>query len=145
MITENQKESKRKWANSNKEYFKNYRKNNKDRDKARYTLNRNIILKTMQKRNQERRLFALKYLSGEIPFCACCGEKHLEFLSIDHINGGGNKHRKEMVNQGGSGGNIYWWLIKNDFPPGFQVLCHNCNMAKGFYGHCPHQKSPFVL
>jgi hypothetical protein len=19
-------------------------------------------------------------------------------------------------------------------------LCHNCNMALGFYGHCPHEK-----
>ena len=22
----------------------------------------------------------------------------------------------------------------------FQVLCHNCNMSKGFYGYCPHEK-----
>jgi hypothetical protein len=20
------------------------------------------------------------------------------------------------------------------------VLCHNCNMARGFYGVCPHEK-----
>ena len=23
------------------------------------------------------------------------------------------------------------WIIKNNFPKGFQVLCHNCNYAKG--------------
>jgi hypothetical protein len=22
----------------------------------------------------------------------------------------------------------------------YQLLCHNCNMAKGFYGLCPHQE-----
>ena len=33
------------------------------------------------------------------------------------------------------------WMIKNNFPKGFQVLCHNCNLAKGFYGKCPHEKS----
>ena len=26
--------------------------------------------------------------------CACCGEDRYEFLSIDHINGGGAKHRR---------------------------------------------------
>lgn len=35
--------------------------------------------------------------------------------------------------------NIPWWLRRNNYPNGFQVLCHNCNMAKGFYGKCPHQ------
>lgn len=30
------------------------------------------------------------------------------------------------------------WLKKNDYPKGFQILCHNCNMSKGFYGYCPH-------
>ena len=33
---------------------------------------------------------------------------------------------------------IYDWLKKNNFPPGFQVLCGSCNFAKGKYGSCPH-------
>jgi hypothetical protein len=65
--------------------------------------------------------------------CVCCGEKNYYFLSIDHINGGGNKHRKEI------GGNFYGWLIRNKFPKGFQVLCYNCNFAKGHYEKCPHE------
>src|SRR3990172_5963982 len=28
--------------------------------------------------------------------CACCGETTLEFLSLDHKNGGGTKHRNEI-------------------------------------------------
>lgn len=65
--------------------------------------------------------------------CVCCGETEPKFLCIDHINGGGAKHVREI------GGNFYHWLKKSGYPEGFQVLCHNCNMAKGFYGSCPHQ------
>ncbi len=46
--------------------------------------------------------------------CACCGETEQSFLSIDHINGGGTEHRKEI----GKGGAIYAWLLRNNFPPG---------------------------
>ncbi len=65
--------------------------------------------------------------------CKCCGEKELVFLTIDHINGGGNKHRKII------GKNIYVWLKKNNYPKGFQVLCWNCNAAKHILGKCPHK------
>jgi hypothetical protein len=29
-------------------------------------------------------------------------------------------------------------LARNGFPDGYRVLCHNCNMALGQYGYCPH-------
>ncbi len=69
--------------------------------------------------------------------CVCCGEDRLEFLTIDHVNGHGNQHRKEV---GGSGAVFYRWLIKNDFPQGYQALCHNCNFSKSAYGYCPHKE-----
>ena len=69
--------------------------------------------------------------------CKCCGEKEKEFLTIDHIDGGGNQHRKAM---GGRGTYIYNWIRKNDFPSMFQVLCYNCNLAKARNNNvCPHQ------
>jgi hypothetical protein len=68
--------------------------------------------------------------------CVCCGCDIPEFLTIDHINGDGAKHREE-----GPGNRIYRWLKKNGFPKNnFQLLCFNCNCAKGIYGTCPHQK-----
>lgn len=77
--------------------------------------------------------------------CACCGESRYEFLAIDHINGGGNKHRMELgmmvkngIGTGGGGIHFTRWLIKNDFPDGYRVLCHNCNSSLGHYGYCPH-------
>jgi hypothetical protein len=68
--------------------------------------------------------------------CTCCGETEEIFLTIDHINGGGSKQRKEL---GGSGNRFYEWLVNNNFPEGFQVLCRNCNWAKAF-GLCPHKR-----
>ncbi len=88
-----------------------------------------------REKNRERRIICLVKYSGIPPKCACCGENIMEFLSVDHINGGGNKHREEI----GVGKSIYPWLIRNNFPKGFQILCYNCNMAKGFCGKCPHK------
>jgi hypothetical protein len=79
-----------------------------------------------------RRMLALRHYGGDPPTCACCQESHYEFLAIDHINGGGKKHQ-EATNR-----NFYKWLLREGLPPGYRVLCHNCNMALGFYGYCPH-------
>ena len=76
----------------------------------------------------------MRHYSDGVPQCACCGEQHIEFLTIDHINGGGRKHRKEMPTT-----NIYLWLIKHKFPKGFRVLCMNCNFAYGIFKYCPHK------
>ena len=83
------------------------------------------------KRKQERELAIEHYGKS----CQCCGEDNYEFLCFDHINGGGHKHRKTIKS-----GNLARWLIKNNFPEGFRVLCHNCNMSLGFYGYCPHTR-----
>lgn len=79
------------------------------------------------------RLEALKHYGGK---CFCCGELRPEFLAFDHINGNGNQHRKEMRKTCGT---IHYWLKKNGWPAGIRVACHNCNLAMGFYGYCPHE------
>lgn len=104
-------------------------------NKEKLLARQNIVGKRLR---QELRLEALTHYSGGIPRCACCGESTLEFLCIDHINGGGNKHRKELGNAKSK--NFARWLKHNNYPAGFQTLCHNCNMAKGFYGACPHKE-----
>lgn len=78
----------------------------------------------------------MHYSNGTMK-CACCGENYLEFLSIDHINNNGSKHRKELD---GPGTKLHRWLKKNNYPEGFQVLCMNCNFAKGHFGRCPHER-----
>lgn len=73
--------------------------------------------------------------------CACCGEAEPMFLTIDHINGGGNKHRKEVLGSHlRAGFSTYEWLARNGFPKEFQCLCQNCNVGKHRNkGICPHK------
>ncbi len=61
---------------------------------------------------------------GEVQ-CKKCGESDLEVLHVDHINGGGNKHRKEHNSP-----DSYWNNIKTLDPSIFQILCANCNLIK---------------
>jgi hypothetical protein len=84
---------------------------------------------------KKRKLMVIRHYGGK---CACCGETNIEFLSIDHINGNGNKHRNEVI--GKRRAEFYPWLIKNNYPEGFRVLCMNCNTSIGWYGYCPHEK-----
>jgi len=77
----------------------------------------------------------IEYYGGK---CACCGETEYTFLAIDHINGGGTEHRKKIKKQSGTA--MAKWLIDNNFPDGFQILCHNCNMSKHLnQGICAHK------
>jgi hypothetical protein len=65
--------------------------------------------------------------------CQCCQASELQFLCIDHVGGGGNQHRREMV-----GNKFHLWLKRNGYPAGYRTLCHNCNKSHGSYGYCPH-------
>jgi len=69
--------------------------------------------------------------------CECCGESEPDFLSIDHINGGGTAHRKSI----GIGRSIYMWLKVQDYPAGYRVLCFNCNCGRKPDGKCPHKRT----
>ena len=118
-----------------REYYTEHKDENREWRKG--YREKEIVVRAIARR--KRRLKVLTHYSGGEPHCACCGEKALEFLCIDHINGGGIKHRAELGFKGG-GSQFYSWLIKENFPMDYRVLCHNCNMALGFYGYCPHTK-----
>lgn len=66
--------------------------------------------------------------------CVFCGNNEPIFLTIDHIGGGGNSHRKEAGEP-----NICLLLYREarrngGFSAGYQVLCWSCNSAKHFHG-----------
>ena len=66
--------------------------------------------------------------------CECCEETEPMFLTIDHINGGGTKHSKKV-------GYLSSWLVRNNYPEGFRLLCINCNFGRERNGGvCPHQE-----
>ena len=58
--------------------------------------------------------------------CELCRENTPEFLTIDHTNGGGNKHRQEV----GNGHRFRLWLKRNGWSrDGYRLLCANCNCS----------------
>lgn len=67
--------------------------------------------------------------------CACCSESTPEFLELDHINGGGNQHRKKEKRD------LYSVAREEGYPKDkYRLLCSNCNHSLGIKGYCPHNK-----
>ncbi len=96
----------------------------------------------IRRRNRAyNRRLRLGILDGYGGRCACCGETTPEFLAIDHINNDGAAHRASlsMGRKSPDPMGFYRWLRDNGYPRDrFQLLCHNCNSAKAWYGACPH-------
>lgn len=113
-----------------KEHYRLHRLEYLARSKARYERDRGKL-----------RMLVLKHYGGENPRCACCPESTLEFLQIDHIDGKKEMGHDRMF----SGDKLYRWIVKHQFPSGFQVLCANCNSAKGYYGDCPHRRAMVLV
>ena len=91
----------------------------------------------LNKNKEKNRVLKKEVLQAYGGFrCSCpggCTETHIRFLTIDHIHNDGAKHRREIGSV-----NIYTWLKNNNYPPGFRVLCMNCNWARRT-GPCPHE------
>lgn len=71
------------------------------------------------------------------PHCACpkCPETNPAFLTLDHINGGGRKHREEA----NSGGGFLYRIRDEGWPKDkYRLLCWNCNAAVRYGRICPH-------
>ena len=117
------------WQEQNKDSVKTYQRTyNQTHREQRLEAKRNRVLQT--------KLKAFDIYGGR--FCSCCGETEIDFLTIDHIFGGGTKHRHTIT---GNGNGLYNWLAKNNYPSGYRVLCRNCNW--GVYkgnGICPHKR-----
>ena len=108
-----------------KESRARYRKENKDKiskqKKEYYKENKIKVCVKQQECGHRLKLSAMNQYGGSR--CTNCGIEDLDILSIDHIDGGGNEHRREV---GGGSIIFYRWLKDNNYPPGFRVLCMNC-------------------
>ena len=94
--------------------------------------------RTGPQRTRTQKIAALERYGGRPPKCRCCGETHLEFLHLDHIDGSGGEHRRRIKEEKCTG--IYRWLAKHQYPDlPLQVLCANCNYVKSRHIQCPHQ------
>lgn len=73
--------------------------------------------------------------------CECCGETHIAFLTIDHINHDGQELRNTGKQTGG--GSFYKRLRRQPRDPSLQVMCFNCNLARRVTGVCPHKEDSY--
>lgn len=144
-----------KWADKNREYLNEwageYREKNreeirkrhkawrdKNKERLREYTRKHYLEHKEEEKERKRKQHArareklIQYYGGK---CICCGEKTIEFLSVHHINNDGKKQRSSMT----MGTSYYRWMLKNK-PLDIAVLCHNCNLALGFYGYCPHKQ-----
>ena len=96
----------------------------------------------------ELKLKVITYYSKETMKCIGWDQKgcpwnvnDMDVLTIDHINGGGNMHRASIKKIGWI---FYDWLIKNNYPDGYQVLCMNCQFKKKIQKNEQHPKMIYL-
>jgi hypothetical protein len=130
----------KRWRAAHPERARQVARENKARYRAENPREAREYQRTYQDANREalreqtlRRLAAVKSAVFDHygHTCACCGSS--EKLTIDHVGGGGQEHRKEI---GGGGPVMYRWLVKNGFPDGYQTLCNPCNSSKAGGAAC---------
>ena len=120
-------------AETDRIYYRGKAREIRKARKSYYAKNRATILAKLRAKTRALKEEVLAAYGGR---CDCCGEDHIEFLTIDHTKGDGAEHRRQV----GKGRRIYKDLKKRGFPKeGYRVLCFNCNIALGFYGYCPHK------
>jgi len=131
----------RSWRKTNPEKNKKYQQKQyrKHRDKrvaeARaYRLKHPELIKEQDRKSRMKlKVEVINAYGGK---CSCCGEDELIFLTIEHINHDGKKHRDRT----GAGKGMYRDLKRRGFPKnGFTVFCWNCQMATRYGDPCPHK------
>lgn len=114
------------WSVKNAVYLKEYHARKYEKNRVSLNENARRYYRKLQK-------IVFDHYGNE---CACCGENETIFLSIDHVNNDGAKHRKKI----GVGHILFRWIIDNKFPKALQLLCCNCNLGKHRNGGvCPHE------
>jgi hypothetical protein len=157
------------WREKNKDHIAKYQKKNKGK-KAKYQKEWNSDPKNKARikklnsspkyvaKQKEHRInlqmtvflkYSKRHSKSDVPCCRCCGQTCVQFLAVDHIAGKKQMDSEpELVKLGYSSkfysDGLKRWIIKNNFPKGFQILCHNCNLAKGFSkdNKCPLKNKP---
>lgn len=106
----------------NKRYYQNSLNS-----KTAYRIKHKLEIREYHRRQlNDIKILVMTYYGNERCACTICGENRLSCLTIDHINGGGTKHRKSINIKTGGGLHFYKWLLRNNYPQGYRTLCWNC-------------------
>lgn len=87
---------------------------------------RDKILPRLRARGIRVKIAVLAHYSGGSMRCASCPESRPYALAIDHVQERGEQHAWWGASR------LYGWLVKNGYPEGYQILCHNCNSLKSW-------------
>jgi len=114
------------------EYMRKFYLTHKDSIKKRVSLYKIRHRRQYTDNSDVVKIKLIQHYSRNNMKCATCGEQDMDILTIDHINGGGNKHRRQLSKSGTvTGVDFYRHLTNQGYPSGYQVLCWNCNAKKG--------------
>lgn len=119
---------------NNKERYKKYNQDNRELkliySREYYTNNKEVLLSKRKIAAAKLKCEVLAHYSvGNVLKCSMCNVTDIDMLCIDHVEGGGNKHRRKIDIIGG-GDHFYRWLKNQGFPDGYQTLCYNHNRKK---------------
>lgn len=117
------------------DYMREYQRNNREKfrgySRKRRSLKGDVVRAGARAYILRRKLEVLAKYGGA---CKCCGENCHAFLSLDHVHNDGAQERKTITQQA-----LYRKLRREPVNSRYQILCFNCNIAKGVLGSCPHQ------
>lgn len=130
------RERNRKWREAHKEYIRAYNiaynKSHQEQIRSykhKYPYNPKKALKLRQREKERLKTEVLTHYGNGKLACVICSENRLACLSIDHIDGGGTRHRQSL-GLTGAGNTFYRWLRRHELPEGYQTLCMNCQFIK---------------
>lgn len=108
-------------------YNRTYSQRNADTIREQHRKYRAANLTSMRERDaaycRAVKMAALLAYGG--PKCCLCSEERIGTLTIDHPAGDGGEQRR--TTSCASGKKFYAWLKRHNYPPGYRVLCSNCN------------------
>lgn len=122
-----------KWRKDNRNHYLELRRGQYQRAKIRgtrwqdthYERHRELQNEWFRNFRNKIKLEVLNHYSDGTNICKDCRTSDIRILTIDHIHGGGSEHRRELKT-----GNFYLWLKQNNYPEGYEVVCHNCNWLR---------------
>lgn len=113
----------RQYAEKNREAIIAYHQTDSYKQKNRDRVN---------KWNYKLKVEVLTHYGNGVCACVKCGFSDIRALSIDHIEGNGAEHRRELLPDNPQrGGLLMYSVLKHEgFPIGMQTLCMNCQFIK---------------
>ena len=106
-----------------------------------YAQNKEKYLARNKRWYEKLRLDTLRHYSPNLT-CQKCGFDDSRALTIDHIDGGGDAHRRDLaksVSRMPGCWYLYRWLRDNGYPPGYRALCMNCQFITHYH---PQEELP---